>query len=200
MGTNELESKVKAKQQVIDDVVAKLTNAEKSEYEKRIRTYVYGMQNKNAANLERNDSKKEIGLYTDKRVREVVIGAVIVMIFSTLNYLFEFITEEKFKQFATASIIFGGFYLFEMKFKEVQYQVRDRQLKDKIEFYEFEINKIGKFVSHYRHEVTAEWVDKKFEDYDALQTEDSVADYCIEILESMCVAGGLQYKAKQIME
>ena len=40
MEKNELESKVKAKQQVIDDVVAKLTNAEKSEYEKRKRTYL----------------------------------------------------------------------------------------------------------------------------------------------------------------
>jgi DNA-binding beta-propeller fold protein YncE len=200
MEKNELESKVKAKQQVIDDVVAKLTSGEKSEYEKRMRTYLYAMQNKNAANIERNESKKEINLYTDKRVREVVIGAVVVMIFSTLNYLFEFISEDKFRQFATASIFFGAFYLFEMKFKEVQQQVRDSQLKDKVEFYEFEINKIGKFMSHYRHAVTAEWVDKKFEDYDALQTEDSVADYCIEILESMCVAGGLQYKAKQIME
>ena len=200
MEKNELESKVKAKQQVIDDVVAKLTNAEKSEYEKRKRTYLYAVQNKNATNIERNGLMQEMSLYEKNRMKEFIICGILLAVFSLCNYFFEFVAENKLQQYVTTALVIGAFYVGELKLKEMQHYLRDRQLKDKVELYEFELSKIGNFVSYYSHMDSKDFADNNFDDFRALQNENGTADYCIQILEYMCVAGGLQYKAKQIME
>ena len=200
MEKNELESKVKAKKQVIDDVVAKLTSEQKSEYEKRQRIYVYANKNKVDTNIERNELMKEMSLYSKKRIKEFIYCGVLLAVASIFNNFFELIADHKFQQFVITVLVIGAFYVGELKIKEMQHYIRDKQLKDKVEMYEFEINKIGYFVSYLNRSDSQDFTDDKFGDFLSLQSENSTADYCIEILEYMCVAGGLQYKAKQIME
>jgi hypothetical protein len=182
---------------IVLEVVASLPKAEQSEYYKRVRTYQHCFAQNNSLIKDKNLLQKD----QQKRFKELeknkLFLALGFLAYLVANWIFNFVSEEKMGTFVAFAIAYVAYIVLAEKINDSEFTMKMKIYETEISQNELEIKKIGVYSSLYRYNDMTDYdtFSEAIKEKMLFDDECYSTNYCIEILEAMCVVSDISEKA-----
>jgi hypothetical protein len=187
---------------IIKETVAQLPISEQSEYNKRLRTYQFCFAQKNKLIKDKNWLYEEFQKNKKESNKSKLITLVAVLAYMIANWLLAFDSDNKFQFFGIFVVGYFGYMHVIEKINECEYVQKMKLYEFEIKRYEIEIEKIGVFTSVHRHNdmQDVDTYSEEIKNKMLFENECYFINYCIEILQAMCVPVDVDKEARLRME
>jgi hypothetical protein len=187
---------------VIEETVAQLPIAEQSEYNKRLRTYQHCFAQKNKLVKERNGLYENYQLKLKESKKSKLFALIGAFAYMVANWFFNFDSENKTQMLGVFLVGYFGYVQINENIKESEYLQKMKIYDFEIAKYEIEISKLGVYTSTFKYndmenfDTYSEEIQNKMK----FENECYFINYCIEILQAMCVTVDVDKEARLRME
>ena len=184
--------------EIVQEIVAGLPRAEQSEYQKRKRIYQNCFSKIQKLGADRNNMYDNRKLRKKEFEKTMMYGVIGFFAFLTANWFFNFQSEEKISSFVYLAFAYAAYIVISEKIYESEYAIKIKLCELEIERYEAEIANLEVFYAKNRY-IDMENFEESSEETKEKMRFDNLCyhtTYCIEILESMCVASDVVEQAR----
>ena len=184
--------------EIVQEIVAGLPRTEKSEYQKRKRTFQNCLSKLKKLDVDTNNMYENNKARKKEFEKTMLYGVIGFLAFLAANWFFNFQSEEKTTSFSLLALAYAGYILISEKIYESEYAMKMKLCELEIERYESEIANLEVFLARDRY-IDMENFGTSSEETKEQMRFDNLCyhtTYCIEILESMCVASDVVEQAR----
>jgi hypothetical protein len=187
---------------VVKETVAQLPIAEQSEYNKRLRTYQYSLRQKFKLIKDRNWLYENFQEHLKESKKSKLIALIGAFVYMLANWYFEFDSENKIQMLGVFIVGYFGYLQIIESINESDYMKKMKMHEFEINRYELEISKIvivstsNTYNDMKDYEASSEAIKNKM----LFENECYFINYCIEILQAMCVTVDVDKEARLRME